>query len=186
MTQPDRSRPRPTAVARPWRAGIGARLAASAHTARCPSEPRRGGRGPGQCTSRGRPEGRTRCAAWSGRGSGQDTRTLQRAERVDRHGQRRCREQEGAAIHHRVLGPGVNASTPRAADSYERWGGLAAPRLPAQQSNTDQQMSFRNRWSSSTSSRIASGSWSRCHRHSRRPAASLSSSGAAARTALMA
>jgi hypothetical protein len=29
---------------------------------------------------------------------------------------------------------------------------------PAQQSNADQQMSFRNRWSSSTSSRIASGS----------------------------
>jgi hypothetical protein len=28
----------------------------------------------------------------------------------------------------------------------------------AQHSNTDQQMSFRNRWSSSTSSRIASGS----------------------------
>src|SRR5207248_182620 len=41
-----------------------------------------------------------------------------------------------------------------------------------QQSNTDQQMSFRNRWSSSTSSRIASGSWLRCHRHSSRPARS--------------
>jgi hypothetical protein len=57
---------------------------------------------------------------------------------------------------------------------------------PAQQSNTDQQMSFRNRWSSSTSSRIASGSWSRCHRHSSRPAVSLSSFGAAARAALIA
>ena len=56
----------------------------------------------------------------------------------------------------------------------------------AQQSNTDQQMSFRNRWSSSTSSRIASGSWSRCHWHSRRPAASPSPSGAAARAALIA
>ncbi|HEY0753297.1 MAG TPA: hypothetical protein VGD98_04995 [Ktedonobacteraceae bacterium] len=33
----------------------------------------------------------------------------------------------------------------------------------SQQSNTDQQMSFRNCWSSSTSSRIAAGSWSRCH-----------------------
>jgi hypothetical protein len=33
-----------------------------------------------------------------------------------------------------------------------------APRMRAQQSNTDQQMSFRNLWSSSTSSRIASGS----------------------------
>jgi hypothetical protein len=32
---------------------------------------------------------------------------------------------------------------------------------PAQQSNTDQQMSFRNRWSPSTSSRIASGIWAR-------------------------
>jgi len=61
-----------------------------------------------------------------------------------------------------------------AADLDEGWGGPT----PAQQSNTDQQMSFRNRWSSSTSSRIASGSWSRCHRHSSRPAASLSPSGA--------
>ena len=43
-------------------------------------------------------------------------------------------------------------------------------RTRGQQSNTDQQISFRNRWSSSTSSRIASGSWSRCHRHSSRPA----------------
>jgi hypothetical protein len=42
-------------------------------------------------------------------------------------------------------------------------------------------MSFRNRWSSRTSSRIASGSWSRCHRHSSRPALSPSPSGAAAR-----
>ena len=56
----------------------------------------------------------------------------------------------------------------------------------AQQSNTDQQMSFRNRWSSSTSSRIASGNWSRCHWHSSRPARSLSPSGAAARAALIA
>jgi len=56
----------------------------------------------------------------------------------------------------------------------------------AQQSNTDQQMSFRNRWSPSTSSRIASGSWSRCHWHSSRPAASPSPSGAAARAALIA
>ena len=56
----------------------------------------------------------------------------------------------------------------------------------AQQSNTDQQMSFRNRWSSSTSSRIASGSWSRCHWHSSRPALSPSPSGAAARAALIA
>jgi len=52
--------------------------------------------------------------------------------------------------------------------------------------NTDQQMSFRNRWSSTTSSRIASGSWSRCHRHSSRPALSASPSGAAARAALIA
>jgi hypothetical protein len=56
----------------------------------------------------------------------------------------------------------------------------------AQQSNTDQQMSFRNRWSSSTSSRIASESWSRCHRHSSRPAPSPSPSGAPARAALIA
>ena len=64
-------------------------------------------------------------------------------------------------------------------------GGAGAPRR-AQQSNTDQQMSFRNRWSSRTSSRIASGSWSRCHRHSSRPASSASSSGAPARAALIA
>jgi hypothetical protein len=56
----------------------------------------------------------------------------------------------------------------------------------AQQSNADQQMSFRNRWSSSTSSRIASGSRSRSHWHSSRPAASPSPSGAAARAALIA
>jgi hypothetical protein len=57
---------------------------------------------------------------------------------------------------------------PRALSSYREshgarsmgWG--LGPRR-AQQSNTDQQISFRNRWSSSTSSRIASGSWSRCH-----------------------
>ena len=55
-----------------------------------------------------------------------------------------------------------------------------------QQSNTDQQMSFRIRWSSSTSSRIASGSWSRCHRHSSCPARSPSPAGAAARAALIA
>ena len=39
-------------------------------------------------------------------------------------------------------------------------------------SNTDQQISLRKRWSSRTSSRIASGSCSRCHRHSSRPALS--------------
>jgi hypothetical protein len=47
-------------------------------------------------------------------------------------------------------------------------------------------MSFRSRWSSSTSSRIASGSRSRCHRHSIRPTRSPSPSGAAARAALIA
>src|SRR3954449_8987815 len=64
-------------------------------------------------------------------------------------------------------------------------GGAGVPRR-AQQSNTDQQMLFRKRWSSRTSSRIASRSWSRCHWHSRRPAASPSPSGAAARAALIA
>jgi hypothetical protein len=48
-----------------------------------------------------------------------------------------------------------------------------------QQSNTDQQIAFRNRWSSSTSSRIACGSWSRCQRHSSRPVASPSACRAA-------
>jgi hypothetical protein len=64
--------------------------------------------------------------------------------------------------------------------------GGAGARTRSQQSNTNQQMSFRNRWSSSTSSRIASGIWSRCHRHSSRPALSPSPSGAAARAALIA
>jgi hypothetical protein len=59
-------------------------------------------------------------------------------------------------------------------------------RACAQQSNTDQQISFRNRWSSRTSSRIASGSWSRCHWHSSRPAAPPSPSAAAACAALIA
>ena len=63
-------------------------------------------------------------------------------------------------------------------------GGAGAP-TRAQQSDTDQQMSFRNRWSSSTSSRIASGS-GRAATASSRPAYSLSPSGAPARAALMA
>ena len=50
-------------------------------------------------------------------------------------------------------------------------GGRCRRPTRTQQSNTDQQMSFRNLWSSSTSSRIASGSRSRCHWHSSRPAA---------------
>jgi hypothetical protein len=64
--------------------------------------------------------------------------------------------------------------------------GGAGATTRAQQSNTDQQISFRSRWSSSTSSRIASGSWSRCHWHSSRPATSPSPSGLAARAALIA
>jgi hypothetical protein len=56
----------------------------------------------------------------------------------------------------------------------------------SQQSNKDQHFSLRNLWSSSTSSRISLGSCARCHWHSRRPASSRSSSGAAARTALIA
>ena len=55
-----------------------------------------------------------------------------------------------------------------------------------QQSNTDQHTSWRNLWSSSTSSRISLGSCARCHWHSRRPACSCSPSGAAARAALIA
>ena len=47
----------------------------------------------------------------------------------------------------------------------------------AQQSKANQHNSLRSRWSSSTSSRISPGSWARCHRHSRRPASSRSSSG---------
>ena len=77
----------------------------------------------------------------------------------------------------------------RSAEPGRRSGGLRFPgalAADAQHSNTDQQMPFRNRWSSSTSSRIASGSWSRCHWHSSRPAASASACRAAARAALIA
>jgi hypothetical protein len=63
---------------------------------------------------------------------------------------------------------------------------LQVPLQCAQLSNTPQQRSLRARWSSSTSARTASGSWSRCHRHSCRPAASSSPGGAAARAALIA
>ena len=62
-------------------------------------------------------------------------------------------------------------------------GGITAR---CQQSKANQHSSLRSRWSSSTSSRIPSGSWARCHRHSRRPASSPSPSGAAARAALTA
>jgi hypothetical protein len=58
--------------------------------------------------------------------------------------------------------------------------------IPAQQSKTDQQISLRRRSSSTTSSRIGSGTWARCHRHSARPAVSASPGGAAARAALIA
>src|SRR5205823_5304689 len=53
-------------------------------------------------------------------------------------------------------------------------------------SNADQQIPLRRRWSSSTRSRIAAGSRSRCQKHSRRPARSPSPFGAAARAALIA
>jgi hypothetical protein len=66
----------------------------------------------------------------------------------------------------------------------QRQGADAMTRI--QQSNTDQQRSFRSRWSSSTRSRTASGSWARCHRHSALPARSASPPGAPARAALIA
>jgi F420-dependent oxidoreductase-like protein len=64
-------------------------------------------------------------------------------------------------------------------------GPVLAIRRCAQHSNTDQQMSFRNRWSSRTRSLIAAGSWSRCHWHSSRAAVPASPSGTAARAALI-
>lgn len=51
--------------------------------------------------------------------------------------------------------------------------------------NTDEQVRFRSRWSSSTRSRVASER-SRCHGHASRAATSSSPSGAAARAALIA
>ena len=65
-------------------------------------------------------------------------------------------------------------------------GVAAAGSEPCQQSNANQHNALRSRWSSSTSSRISWGSWARCHWHSKRPAASRSSSAAAARAALIA
>ena len=61
-----------------------------------------------------------------------------------------------------------------------------SPSVPCQQSNANQHNSLRSRSSSSTSSRISWGSWARCHWHSKRPAVSRSSSGPAARAALIA
>ena len=116
-----------------------------------------------------------------------------------RRGERRCRSATGSWPRGTRPGRRWSVTWPR----WRRGGwtspcrrscrpGAAAPgsrsgRLThAQQSNADQQMSLRNRWSSSTSSRMASGSWSRCHRHSSCPASSPSPSGAPARAALIA
>jgi hypothetical protein len=56
----------------------------------------------------------------------------------------------------------------------------------AQPVKTDQNFVFRRFWSDSTSSRIATGSCWRCHRHSCSPAVSLLAAGDASRAALMA
>jgi hypothetical protein len=74
----------------------------------------------------------------------------------------------------------VRAARRRASQRTLRPGASSRPTA-----NTDQHSSLRSRWSSSTRSRISSGSWSRCHLHSRRPPGSPSSS-AAARAALIA
>ncbi len=63
----------------------------------------------------------------------------------------------------------VTAASPPTSPSHQPSSAASAP-TRAQQSNTDQQMAFRNRWSSRTSAQIVAGSWSRCHRHSRRHA----------------
>ena len=81
---------------------------------------------------------------------------------------------------------------PGTVDPDPGWHGGDPARLAAvggetpQQSNANQHSALRNCWSSSTSSRISSGSWARCQRHSTRPASAPSSSGAAARAALTA
>ena len=120
------------------------------------------------------------------RGSSANSRARQTATPGDRLGLpalgRACRHRRAPA--RTVPGqPRTGGGRPGGV-SMRLWAVLAPRR--AQQSNTDQQMSFRNRWSSSTSSRIASGSWSRCHWHSSRPAPSPSPSGAPARAALIA
>ena len=92
-------------------------------------------------------------------------------------------DSDATAAGARRVGPTNRTSQLTASDLLV--GSAVAP-TRTQQSNTDQQMSFRTRWSSITSSRIASGSWSRCHWHSSRPAVSSSPSGAAARAALIA
>jgi hypothetical protein len=76
--------------------------------------------------------------------------------------------------------------SPRRRHGHGERGGTQWSERTGQQSNTNQQYSFRNLWSSSTSSRISLGSCARCHWHSRRPASIRLSSGAAARAALIA
>ena len=72
--------------------------------------------------------------------------------------------------------PGIWTS--RGSCSTARRGGVAADGVdasvsgPRQQSKANQHNSLRSRWSSSTSARISSGSWARCHWHSKRPASS--------------
>jgi hypothetical protein len=96
--------------------------------------------------------------------------SAKRVRRQIRSGHRR------RAPHVRPAGGGGDVTADVPTHALKRLLGNAGAQTRSQQLNTDQQMSFRNRWSSSTSSRIASGSWSRCHRHSRRPALSPSPS----------
>jgi hemoglobin len=93
------------------------------------------------------------------------------------------------ALHNSQPDAPVVEHVPGAALGMGRGTALPASRtrlIGPPQSNTDQQMLLRNRWSSSTSSRIASGSCARCQQHSRRPTASASPAGAAACAALIA
>jgi hypothetical protein len=122
-----------------------------------------------------------------------------------RHGYGKAISFDAAAALQELRSSGAIVCTPSsnvgAVATYESAGFLQLPEIrtktgtprrcgnrntPSQKSNTDQQMSLRNRWSSRTGSRIASGSWSRCHRHSSCRARSASPAGAAARAALIA
>ena len=95
----------------------------------------------------------------AGRDGGEDTAT---GPSVSPRASVRQRDQRAGDDARRLSGPPIDPVRPRSE--------------PRQQSNANQHNSLRSRWSSSTSSRISSGSRARCHWHSRRPAASRSSS----------
>jgi len=94
-------------------------------------------------------------------------------------------ENRGAGVH----GPLLRPVWHRAEESVSSAGGavhVSTRTDTAQELKSDPSFLLRRFSSESTSSLIASGSFSRCHWHSRSPAAAVSDGDAARRTALMA